>query len=174
MTKFGQDGDAGARALRATMVTTGRTIMFSASTVAVALAALTVFPQRFLVSMGLGGAVVALVAAASALLIVPSLLVLLSRRISRARPPKPEGSWYRLATGVMRRPVLVAAGTTVLLLAIAAPALGCAGAASTRPCCPPARARESSPTPLAAQFPPSNGANTILVVGSAPASARPP
>ena len=85
-----QDGDAG-RAVRVTMVTTGRTILFSASTVAVALAALTVFPQRFLVSMGLGGAVVALVAAASALLIVPSLLVLLSRRISRARPRQARG-----------------------------------------------------------------------------------
>jgi uncharacterized membrane protein YdfJ with MMPL/SSD domain len=52
------------RALRVTMATTGRTILFSASTVAAALAALTVFPQRFLVSMGLGGAVVALVASA--------------------------------------------------------------------------------------------------------------
>ncbi|MGO9083275.1 MAG: MMPL family transporter [Streptosporangiaceae bacterium] len=111
------------RALRVTLATTGRTVVFSAVTVAAALAALTVFPQRFLVSMGLGGVVVALVAAASALLIVPSLLVLLSRRISRARPPKPAGGWYRLASGVMRHPVLVAAGTAALLLVVASPAL---------------------------------------------------
>jgi RND superfamily putative drug exporter len=91
-------------ALRATLATTGRTILFSASTVAAALASLTVFPQRFLVSMGLGGALVALIAAASALLIVPSLLVLLSRRIGRARPRADSGAWYRLATGVTRRP----------------------------------------------------------------------
>ena len=167
-----QDGDAG-RALRVTMVTTGRTIMFSASTVAVALAALTVFPQRFLVSMGLGGAVVALVAAASALLIVPSLLVLLSSRISRARPPKPEGSWYRLATGVMRRPVLVAAGTTVLLLAIAAPALGVRWSGIDATVLPTSKSARVVSDTVAAQFPPSNGENTILVVGSAPASARP-
>jgi uncharacterized membrane protein YdfJ with MMPL/SSD domain len=80
-----QDGSA-ERALRVTLATTGRTVLFSAVTVAAALASLIVFPQRFLVSMGLGGAIVALVAAASALLIVPSLLMLLSRRISRAKP----------------------------------------------------------------------------------------
>ena len=51
--------------LGATLVrTTGRTIVFSALTVAAAMISLTVFPQRFLVSMGIGGAIVALVAAA--------------------------------------------------------------------------------------------------------------
>jgi uncharacterized membrane protein YdfJ with MMPL/SSD domain len=42
------------RALRVTLATTGRTILYSAATVAAALASLIVFPQRFLVSMGLG------------------------------------------------------------------------------------------------------------------------
>ncbi len=65
-------------ALRVTLATTGRTVLFSAATVAAAMASLAVFPQRFLVSMGVGGAVVAVVAAASALLIVPSLLMLLT------------------------------------------------------------------------------------------------
>ena len=161
------------RALRVTMATTGRTILFSASTVAVALATLTVFPQRFLVSMGLGGAVVALVAAASALLIVPSLLVLLSRRISRARPPKPEGGWYRLADGVMRRPVLVAAGTTVLLLAIASPALGVRWSGIDATVLPTSQSARVVSDTVAGDFPPSNDANAILVVASAPASARP-
>jgi uncharacterized membrane protein YdfJ with MMPL/SSD domain len=35
-------------ALRATMATTGRTVLFSAATVAAAMASLAVFPQRFL------------------------------------------------------------------------------------------------------------------------------
>ena len=52
-----------APALRRTMATAGRTVLFSAVTVAAALASLVVFPQRFLYSMGLGGAAVALVAA---------------------------------------------------------------------------------------------------------------
>jgi uncharacterized membrane protein YdfJ with MMPL/SSD domain len=65
-----QDGDA-ERALRVTLATTGRTILFSAATVAAALASLCVFPQRFLVSMGLGGAIVAIVAVATARCALP-------------------------------------------------------------------------------------------------------
>ena len=42
-------------ALRRTMATAGRTVLFSSLTVAAALAALTVFPQNFLRSMGIGG-----------------------------------------------------------------------------------------------------------------------
>ena len=44
-----------AAALRATMATAGRTVLFSSITVAAALAALLVFPLRFLYSMGVGG-----------------------------------------------------------------------------------------------------------------------
>ena len=45
------------------MATAGRTVFFSSITVAAALASLMVFPQRFLYSMGMGGALVALLAA---------------------------------------------------------------------------------------------------------------
>ena len=160
-------------ALRATLATTGRTILFSASTVAAALASLTVFPQRFLVSMGLGGALVALIAAASALLIVPSLLVLLSRRIGRARPRADSGAWYRLATGVMRRPALAAAGTTVLLLVIAAPALGVRWSGIDATILPPSQSARVVSDTIARDFPPSNGSNTMLIVAPAPANVRP-
>ena len=53
----------GAEAMRRTMATAGRTIVFSSLTVAAALASLLIFPQRFLYSMGLGGSLVALIAA---------------------------------------------------------------------------------------------------------------
>src|SRR5919201_5252680 len=62
-TGFGVD------ALRRTFATSGRTILFSSLTVAAALASLTIFPQNFLFSMGLAGAVVALVAATLALVV---------------------------------------------------------------------------------------------------------
>src|SRR6266702_1032587 len=52
----------GVDALRRTLATSGRTILFSSLTVAAALASLTIFPQNFLFSMGLAGAVVALIA----------------------------------------------------------------------------------------------------------------
>jgi len=161
------------RALRATLATTGRTVLFSAATVAAALATLTVFPLRFLVSMGLGGVVVALVAAASALLIVPSLLVLLSRRISRATPPRPDGGWYRLANVVMRRPVFVATATTILLLAVASPALGARWSGIDATVLPTSQSARVVSDTVASQFPPSSDANPITVVASAPRSAQP-
>ena len=96
-------------ALRTTVVTAGRTVLFSAITVAAAMASLTLFPQRFLVSMGIGGMVVALVAAAAALLVLPSLLVLLAGHVGKVRTrPEGTGGWYRLARAVMGRPALVA------------------------------------------------------------------
>src|SRR5262249_3630777 len=112
-------------ALRATLATAGRTILFSAITVAAAMACLTVFPQRFLVSMGIGGALVALVAVLSALLVLPPLFVLLGGRLGKVHPaPDRTGRWSRLAKWVMRRPGITAAATAAAMLALAAPALG--------------------------------------------------
>ena len=45
-------------ALRRTMSTAGRTVLFSGLTVAAALSSLLIFPQTFLKSMGYGGVVV--------------------------------------------------------------------------------------------------------------------
>src|SRR4051812_5833735 len=59
----------GTTALRATVGTAGRTVLFSSLTVAAALASLLVFPQKFLYSMGVGGLMVALIAAAVALIV---------------------------------------------------------------------------------------------------------
>lgn len=112
-------------ALATTLRSAGRTVTFSAVTVAAAMLTLTVFPQRFLVSMGIGGASVALVSAACSLLLLPALLVLLAGRIGRVRPePAGTGRWYGLAQAVMRRPLIVAGLTTALLLLIASPTLG--------------------------------------------------
>ena len=70
----------GVEALRRTLATAGRTIAFSSLTVAVAVASLTVFPQNFLRSMGIAGALVALIAAALALIVLPAILALLGPR----------------------------------------------------------------------------------------------
>src|SRR5919197_720153 len=73
-------------ALQATLLSSGRTIVFSAITVAAAMACLTVFPPRFLVSMGIGGVLVALVAVIASLLVLPPLFVLLGARLGKVRP----------------------------------------------------------------------------------------
>ena len=114
---------------RRTVQTAGRTALFSGLTVAAAMAALIVMPQRFLYSMAVAGASVAVLSAVMALLVVPSLLALLGTRIDalsiRRGPAVSDSSdgWYRLARGVMRRPVAVALGSSALLLAAAAPLL---------------------------------------------------
>ena len=68
------------------MATAGRTVLFSSLTVAGAIASLLVFPQRFLYSMGIGGSLVALIAAAIALIVLPAVLALLGERVNALAP----------------------------------------------------------------------------------------
>jgi len=113
------------------MQTAGRTILFSALTVAAALLSLLVFPQRFLYSMGISGAIAALVGAAVALTALPALLMVLGPRVNALAPKRwqrtdvatERGFWYRLSRGVMRRPGAVAAATAALLILIGLPFL---------------------------------------------------
>jgi uncharacterized membrane protein YdfJ with MMPL/SSD domain len=122
-------GGATEEAHRRTVVTAGRTALFSGLTVAAAMAALIFMPQRFLYSMAVAGASVAVLSSVIAILVVPSLLRLLGTRIDalsiRRGPAVSDTSdgWYRLARGVMRRPLAVALGSGALLLAAAAPLL---------------------------------------------------
>lgn len=74
-------------ALRHTVRTAGRTITFAAATVAIALSALLVFPQYFLRSFAYAGIGVVVIAAVSALLVVPALLAVLGHRVNNGRLP---------------------------------------------------------------------------------------
>ena len=126
----------GLEAMRRTMATAGRTVFFSALTVAGALAALLIFPQRFLYSMGIGGSLVALIAAGIALLVLPAILVLLGNRVNALSPrflqrraerdasPATQGFWYRLSRLVMRMPGRIAVASAALLIALGIPFLG--------------------------------------------------
>jgi RND superfamily putative drug exporter len=114
---------------RRTVATAGRTAVFSGMTVAAAMAALIIMPQRFLYSMAVAGASVAVLSSVIAILVVPSLLALLGTRIDAlsirrgAKVSDTSDGWYRLARGVMRRPVAVALASSALLLAAATPLL---------------------------------------------------
>ncbi len=124
----------GLQAMRRTMATAGRTVLFSSLTVAAALASLLVFPQRFLYSMGLGGALVALLAATIALTVLPAVLALLGNRVNALAPaflqrradrdarPEESGFWYRLSHFIMRRPLPVATLSAAFLILLAIPA----------------------------------------------------
>jgi uncharacterized membrane protein YdfJ with MMPL/SSD domain len=76
----------GAEAVRRTLATAGRTVLFSSLTVAAALGSLLLFPQRFLYSMGIGGMIVAAMAGAVALIVLPAVLMLLGPRIDALAP----------------------------------------------------------------------------------------
>ncbi len=129
-----ESADAPAVAIRRTLATAGRTVLFSGLTVAAAMSSLLIFPQNFLRSMGYGGMAAVLVAMVAALTMLPAALVVLGRRVDAGRLPwrrrravasdAGEARWGRLAHAVMRRPVWVMAGTIVVLLAIASPFLG--------------------------------------------------
>jgi RND superfamily putative drug exporter len=69
-------------AVAATLRTAGRTVLFSALTVAVSLAAMLVFPQYFLRSFAYAGIAVVLLAAAAALVVLPAALVLIGDRVN--------------------------------------------------------------------------------------------
>ena len=123
----------GADAMKRTLNTAGRTVLFSSLTVAAALASLTVFPQRFLYSMGLGGALVALLASLITLTVLPAVLALLGNRVNALSPSflrrraewdatvTEQGFWYRLSRFVMRRPIGVATTTAAVLLVLGIP-----------------------------------------------------
>jgi uncharacterized membrane protein YdfJ with MMPL/SSD domain len=111
-------------AVRTTMVTAGRTVAFSAFVIAAAGASLIVFPMRFLWSVGLGGVLVALIAGAISLTVLPAAFMLFGQRIGRHIPgPERKGRWYRLARTVTRRPGITAAATAAALLLVASPSL---------------------------------------------------
>ena len=124
--------DTTADAVARTVATAGRTVAVSGITVAMALASLMLFPEDFLRSMGYGGVATVFVDMLAALTIMPALLAVFGRnvnalRIRRAvhRPPTGEGTgtWYRIASSVMRRPVLYAVPIVVVLLALGSPFL---------------------------------------------------
>jgi uncharacterized membrane protein YdfJ with MMPL/SSD domain len=126
----------GLAAVTMTLLTAGRTVAFSAVTVAAAFASLLVFPLPFLRSMAIGGIIVAPLAGAVSLLLLPAFFVLLGERINALAPerwqraaaqaarPEEHGAWYRYAHWVMRRPVRVAVCSAVLLVVLGLPALG--------------------------------------------------
>ena len=121
--------EPGAAVMR-TVRTAGRTILFSAVTVAIGLSAMLVFPIPFMRSFGYAGVAVAASAAFGAVVLLPAMLAVLGHRVEKGRVFKRrpvvdgEGIWHRVAMFVMRRPLPVATAVIALLLLLGAPFLG--------------------------------------------------
>lgn len=133
------EGSDREEALIRTMATSGRTVLFSAVTVALSMSATVLFPMYFLKSFAYAGvATVAFVAVAS-IVITPAAIALLGprldsldarklvRRILRRPDPghKPVEQlfWYRSSKFVMRRWLPIGVAVIALLLLLGAPFL---------------------------------------------------
>lgn len=136
------DGEAGDEDVRAAVAravsTAGRTVTFSAVTIACALSGLLVMRTHILRIIGMGGAIVTLLALLAALTLVPAMLTLLGSRLLRPSPltrvallgrlmemvgdsSSDRGFFSLLARWVNRRPWWVMAATAVLLVVMALP-----------------------------------------------------
>jgi RND superfamily putative drug exporter len=134
-----RNGAAPDDAVRRTMQTAGRTVLFSALTVGLSLAALMVFPVFFLRSFAYAGIAVVGLATIAALLVLPALLTLFGARVDSldlrvfvrrvfGRPPpvvKPveQTFWYRVAAAVMKRALPVGLLVTAVLVTLGLPFL---------------------------------------------------
>lgn len=129
VTRWREERDQGASdddAVRTAMATAGRSVLFSGTTVAVSLAALVLVPLPFLRSIGFGGLLIPLFSVATALTLVPALLSAAGRHLvwPRKRPSSARSPlWERIARTVVAHRWAAILGTSVLLLALAAPAL---------------------------------------------------
>ncbi|MDP9228464.1 MAG: efflux RND transporter permease subunit [Actinomycetota bacterium] len=169
----------GLEAMKRTMMTSGRTVLFSSLTVTAALASLLVFPQRFLYSMGLGGVMVALLAATISLTVLPAVLALLGNRVNSLAPsflqrradrdarPAQEGFWYRLSRFVMRRPAPIAVASAALLLALGIPFFQIKFTSPDAQVLPQERSARQVDDVLRADFPPNRDTPIRILVEDA-------
>ncbi len=134
VSRFREERDRGKdheAAIIATVTVAGRTIIFSAATVTLAMSGLLVFPTYFLRSTALTASAVVILSALSAIVVLPALLALLGKRIDslaviRRKVPLSADSafWRRCAEAVTKRPMRCALPVIAVLLVLGIPFLG--------------------------------------------------
>jgi RND superfamily putative drug exporter len=170
-------------AVRRTVATAGRTVLFSALTVAISLSAMLVFDLAFLRSFAYAGLVTAAMVGVLAVVVLPAMLATLGHRVDalpvgrrRSRGPAVEDErdvWHRVATAVMHRPWPILLTVVGGLVVLGAPALGLnLGLPDDRvlPSSNPVRAVHDV---LREEFDARDaGAAAVVITGAAPPAAR--
>lgn len=134
------EGASREQSLLTTMNTAGRTVLFSAVTVALSMSVMVLFPMNFLRSFAYAGVATVAFAAIAAVIVTPAAIMLLGdridaldvRRLLRRITGRPEPSeqpwhqefWYRTAKFVMRHAVPIGLAAVVLLGVLGAPFFG--------------------------------------------------
>ncbi|MCF8569253.1 MMPL family transporter [Gordonia sp. HY002] len=118
-------------AIRRTVMTSGQTVVFSATIIVAALACLLMFPQAFLKSVAYGAIASVGLAAILSITVLPAILAILGRRVdalslpflnrTKTREEVEAGFWGKLASWVMKHPLKTAIPTVLLLLALIIP-----------------------------------------------------
>ena len=172
----GQSRDA---ALIRTMVTAGRTVLFSAMMVVLSMTTLMLFPQYFLKSFAYAGVAVVAFAVTAAIVVTPAAIALLGdrldsldirrllRRILKRPPPQTlpveQWFWYRWTKAVMRQAMPIGVAVIVLLLALGMPFLGVRWGFPDDRVLPTSASARAVHDQLRADFP-GNGIPDVMVV----------
>ncbi|MDE2988037.1 MAG: MMPL family transporter [Chloroflexota bacterium] len=116
-------------AARASVTTAGRAVAFAGSIVVVALLGLFAIGIPLIANLGLAAALVVLLEMLVAVSLLPSMLVLIGRRIDRFSIPRlrytaggEHGRWYRFSRRIERRPWLYLVIASGILIALMIPA----------------------------------------------------
>jgi putative drug exporter of the RND superfamily len=140
------DGSGRDEALIRTMTTAGRTVLFSATTVALSMAVMVLFPMYFLKSFAYAGVATVAFVALAAIVVTPAAIVVLGprldaldvRRLVRRMLSRPDSQhkqesrhkpveelfWYQSTQFVTRRAVPVGLVVVAVLLLLGVPFLG--------------------------------------------------
>jgi putative drug exporter of the RND superfamily len=130
------DGASHDDALTQTMATAGRTVVFSATIVALSMAVMVVFPMAFLKSFAYAGVATVAFAALAALFVTPAALVVLGDRLQKWDIRRPlsrrhgahrevaQPTLYRWTKTVMRHSLPTGLAVVTLLLLLGSPFLG--------------------------------------------------
>ena len=140
VSRYREERDKGLAKLDAIAVagsTASRAVLFSGTTVVLALCALLIFPLSIFRTMGIGAILVVLAAVLACLTLLPAVLSLLGDRVNMLKVRIPRGKrssanttaaskgfWGWAAARVMAHPAVFMATTVVLLLGLAVPYLG--------------------------------------------------
>ncbi|MBO0891155.1 MAG: MMPL family transporter, partial [Acidothermales bacterium] len=117
-------GLAGPAAVERTVAVAGRTVCFSALTVATALSGLFAFRTPMFHTFAIAGVGIVVLAALAALTLVPALLAVAGRFVKVPTAPLPDDGFFaRLARGTRRLAPLVVVGVVAVLLLAGAPFL---------------------------------------------------
>jgi RND superfamily putative drug exporter len=138
VTRWREEREAGhdrERAVELALASAGRSVVFSAATVAVGLLVMAIVPIPFLRSVGFGSMLIPLVSTLVTLTLLPVLLATAGPRLDRLGSRRRErrarrgqsgatALWTRWANGVTRHPVLAIVAALAILVPLGVAALG--------------------------------------------------